>query len=105
MMAKAYQHEYLPLSIYGNAISLLRDCKRGPGVHLDVGCGYGAIAEPIRDELGLVYIGFDVADDGLESLRGRGFAVRKIDLSDPVRVEAIIRKAVGKRRIASLTFL
>ena len=105
LMAKSYEHEYLPLSIYGNVVSLLRDLDPRAGVHVDVGCGYGAIAEPIRDELRRTYIGFDLAEDGLDVLRARGFEVRSIDLCDPIRAEAIVREAVGDRPIASLTFI
>ena len=72
-MAPVYEHEYLPLSVYGNVVTLLRSAPKGLGVHIDIGCGYGAIAEPIRDELGLTYIGFDLAQDGLSSLSERGF--------------------------------
>jgi glycosyltransferase involved in cell wall biosynthesis len=104
-MAKVYRHEYLPLSIYGNVVTLLRDQALQPGVHLDIGCGYGAIAEPIRNELGLTYVGFDIAEDGLESLRERGFEVHRIDLLDPEQAEANIREAIGDRRLASLTFM
>jgi glycosyltransferase involved in cell wall biosynthesis/2-polyprenyl-3-methyl-5-hydroxy-6-metoxy-1,4-benzoquinol methylase len=105
VMAKIYQHEYVPLSIYGHVVSLLRDQAIAPGVHLDIGCGYGAIAEPVREELGLTYLGFDLAEDGLDSLRRRGFEVHNIDLLQPEQAEAVIRKVVGERRIASLSFL
>jgi hypothetical protein len=49
-MALIYKHDYHPLSIYGNIVSLLREHVSCSGLHLDIGCGYGAIAEPIRDE-------------------------------------------------------
>ncbi len=104
-MSIAYKHSYVPLSMYGNVIALLREHGATAGVHLDIGCGYGAIAEPVRDELGLSYLGFDLAEDGLQSLREREFDVEVIDLSDLTAAEAIIRRAVGERQIASLSFL
>jgi glycosyltransferase involved in cell wall biosynthesis len=91
--------------MYGNVVALLRNCITMDGVHLDIGCGYGAIAEVVRDELGLSYIGFDLAVDGLDSLRQRGFNVHQVDLSDPGESEAKILAATGGRPIASLTFL
>src|SRR5258707_6374194 len=103
-MAKIYQHEYLQLSVYGNAVGLVREHTCGTGIHLDIGCGYGAIAEPIR-QLGLTYLGFDLAEDGLVSLHERGFETYGIDLSDLRRTEEIIREATGDRAIASLTLL
>jgi len=64
-MAKIYEHQYHPLTPYGNVISLLRDAAPKAGVHLDIACGMGLSRKPIRDELGLTYIGFDLAEDGL----------------------------------------
>jgi 2-polyprenyl-3-methyl-5-hydroxy-6-metoxy-1,4-benzoquinol methylase len=104
-MASIYRHDYNALSIYGNVVALLREHGAQGGVHLDIGCGYGAIAEPVRDELGLSYIGFDLADDGLESLRDRGFETHRIDLSDLDGFATIVRKAIANRPIASLTFI
>jgi hypothetical protein len=104
-MSTVYKHSYVPLSMYGNVVSLLREHVTTTGVHLDIGCGYGAIAEPVRDELGLVYLGFDLAEDGLQSLSDRGFATDVIDLSDLMSAEVVIRKAVDNRPIASISFL
>ena len=87
-MAAIYQHSYVPKSMYGNVIALLRNCVTTTGLHLDIGCGFGAIAEPVRDELGLTYVGFDLATDGLDSLRERGFDAHQVDLSD---LRAIVR--------------
>ncbi|MDG2571333.1 methyltransferase domain-containing protein, partial [Vibrio parahaemolyticus] len=104
-MSIVYKHSYVPLSMYGNVVSLLREHVTTTGVHLDIGCGYGAIAEPVRDELGLSYVGFDLAEDGLQSLNERGFDTHVIDLSDLANAEDAIRKAVGLRPIASISFL
>jgi glycosyltransferase involved in cell wall biosynthesis len=103
-MAEVYKHEYLPVSVYGNVVGLLREHGATRGVHLDVGCGYGAIAEPVA-ELGLTYLGFDLAEDGLTDLRGRGFEGWRIDLADPAESERTIRSAVNDRPIASITFM
>ena len=40
---------------------------------LDFGCGYGQIAELVRDRLGLTYVGIDSNDDCLLDLEARGF--------------------------------
>ena len=104
-MSSVYEHRYEPVSIYGNVVSLLRECGGRSGVHLDFGCGYGAIAEPIRDELGLAYLGFDIASDGLDSLRRRGFEAHRIDLYDLDQAETLAERAIGNRPIASMTCL
>ncbi|HXW72465.1 MAG TPA: glycosyltransferase [Methylocella sp.] len=104
-MAPIYEHRYVEPSVYGNVIALLRNHITNHGVHLDIGCGYGAIAEPVRDKLRLDYMGFDLAQDGLDSLRARGFDTHQIDLLCLDRAEAIIREVLGDRQIASLTLL
>jgi glycosyltransferase involved in cell wall biosynthesis len=104
-MAAIYQHGYVPKSMYGNVVALLRNCVTTTGVHLDIGCGFGAIAEPVRDELGLTYVGFDLATDGLDSLRERGFDVHQADLFDLEQLYVKIHAAARGRPVASLTFL
>ena len=104
-MAQIYRHSYQEISVYGNVISLLRDHAGKTGVHLDIGCGYGAIAEPIRDQLGLTYIGFDSADDGMKALRERGFETHTLDLHDTSACESTIRRVVAGRPIASITMI
>ncbi len=104
-VAVVYKHDYSEISVYGHAVALLKEHGGKGGVHVDVGCGYGAIAEPIRDELGLTYVGFDLAEDGLLSLQERGFAGHQIDLSRPDLAEVIIREAIGDRPVRSLSIL
>lgn len=104
-MAPVYNFSYSPDNVYGHVVALIREYVAATGVHVDIGCGYGAIAEHLRDEIGLTYLGFDLADDGLSSLRQRGFETHRIDLSNPAKVEAIVQSAVGHRKIASLTFI
>jgi 2-polyprenyl-3-methyl-5-hydroxy-6-metoxy-1,4-benzoquinol methylase len=104
-MAAIYEHRYEPVSVYGHVVSLLREAVARGGVHLDIGCGYGAIAEPLRDELGLTYIGFDMAEHGLQSLRKRGFEAHLIDLYKLDEAEVIVQKAVVDRPIFSITLL
>ncbi|MBB4042179.1 glycosyltransferase involved in cell wall biosynthesis/2-polyprenyl-3-methyl-5-hydroxy-6-metoxy-1,4-benzoquinol methylase [Microvirga flocculans] len=104
-MSIIYKHSYVPLSMYGNVMALLREHVVAKGVHIDIGCGYGAIAEPVRDELGLTYLGFDLAEDGLQSLIERGFDAHVIDLSKLGDTEEIIRQALKERSIASISFL
>jgi len=104
-MPTIYEHQYERVSVYGNVVSLLQVEVSRAGVHLDLGCGYGPIAEPLRDELSLTYIGFDLAEDGLASLRGRGFETYRIDLAELSHVETILQKAIDNRPVASITLL
>jgi SAM-dependent methyltransferase len=104
-MAAVYKHDYAPKSMYGNVVALLRNCVTTTGVHLDIGCGFGAIAEPVRDELGLTYVGFDLAKDGLDSLRERGFDVHQVDIFDLEQLRVKIQAATQGCPVTSLTFL
>lgn len=84
MTTHPYDNDFAPDNVYGHAAHLLGkfDLPRG-GIHLDFGCGFGSIAETVRDELGLRYIGLDILETGLDSLKQRGFEVLYFDLFDP----------------------
>lgn len=83
-MNSQYDNAYAVDNVYGHVVSLLADLKRTPGgVHLDFGCGFGRMAEVIRDELGARYIGVDIDADALDHLKARGFETMFIDLTDP----------------------
>jgi hypothetical protein len=104
-VAKIYNHAYLEISVYGHVMSLLRQYAGKQGVHVDIGCGYGAIAERVRDDLGLTYLGFDASDDGMAALRQRGFATYVIDLHSVETAEKTIREAIDNRLVASLSMI
>ncbi len=104
--AGCYDNPYYSDNVYGHTRSLLEDLgiARG-GVHLDLGCGYGRIAEALRDELGLQYLGMDMDEGGLASLRQRGFDALSCDLRDPAVVERNVREALGSRRLGSISIM
>jgi 2-polyprenyl-3-methyl-5-hydroxy-6-metoxy-1,4-benzoquinol methylase len=77
-----YQRAFDPDSSYGSAVRLVERIGATAGVVLDLGCGYGPVAEPLRD-LGLTYVGLDLDPDGLADLAGRGFATSPLDLEQP----------------------
>jgi GT2 family glycosyltransferase/2-polyprenyl-3-methyl-5-hydroxy-6-metoxy-1,4-benzoquinol methylase len=104
-MAKIYCHDYTPVSVYGHAVRLIAEHGARTGVHIDVGCGYGVIAQPVETELGLTYLGFDKAEDGLRDLRERGLAGYGIDLSDVEGSEYAIRSVIAGRQIASISMM
>jgi hypothetical protein len=104
-MAQIYKHEYVEVSVYGNVVSLLRNCVSAQGVLLDFGCGYGPIAEPVRDQLGLTYVGLDFDTDGLAELRERGFETHRVDLSAPSSAEAQIEGILAGRPLVGMTII
>jgi 2-polyprenyl-3-methyl-5-hydroxy-6-metoxy-1,4-benzoquinol methylase len=79
-----YQHDFVEGGSYKAAVELAARSGRNDsdGIVVDVGCGYGAVAEPLRD-LGYTYVGTDLAPDGLDDLSRRGFETHVVDLGAP----------------------
>lgn len=101
-----YDNPYFVDNVYGHTRALLeRVGSRRGGLHLDIGCGFGRMAEALRDDLGLVYVGLDMDDEALASLRERGFEAFAIDLRDLPSARKAIEQAIGGRSISSLSIL
>ncbi|HEX2180248.1 MAG TPA: methyltransferase domain-containing protein [Actinomycetota bacterium] len=86
-------------SPYGHVVSLVSQLGLKEGVVLDLGCGYGAVAEPLA-ELGLEYLGLDSDKKALDDLRHRGFQCFDVDLSSfddlRERVLQVVQREDGK---------
>ena len=90
---------------YANAMALLRaHLPRGGEVVVDLGCGFGAVAEPVR-QLGLAYLGVDSQPAGVKDLLGRGMEAMVDDLSNPEEVLADLDRALGGRQVAAVLML
>ena len=100
----AYRFEYSELGVYGAVMSLIAEHVTPDGVHLDLGCGFGALAEKVRG-LGLTYVGMDLDEEGLTDLQGRGFQVGTLDLQDVPGAIAALEKVLDGRRLASISLL
>ncbi len=103
----AYDHAFAHNSVYGNALALL---KRQPqrsdhALHLDVGCGFGRIAEPLVEALGRTYVGCDVDELGLASLASRGFETHRVALSDHEATHRALNASIAGRPVASITII
>jgi len=93
MTLHPYENQYADDNVYGHAVELLQRIDLPEdGIHLDFGCGFGSIAETIRDRLSLRYIGLDILEPGLDSLKSRGFEVLFFNLFDPQAGAAELRK-------------
>ena len=95
-------------NVYGHALDLLRRHKfESPveEIHLDIGCGYGRIAERIRSDLGRIYVGIDGSDEGLASLAERGFETHKVWLQGHDETLRQLETVVAGRRVGSITML
>jgi 2-polyprenyl-3-methyl-5-hydroxy-6-metoxy-1,4-benzoquinol methylase len=103
-MSNTYHFQYSPINVYGHVVDLVLELGTKPGVHLDIGCGFGAIAEPLRDH-GLTYVGFDQDGDGLADLRGRGFESHAIDLSESDRLAKRLNEVVDADSVVSISLI
>lgn len=102
-MPDRYHFSYGVHSVYPRVVELVERFRIAEAqVVLDVGCGFGAIAEPIA-ELGLVYCGVDVDTDALEDLEARGFETVHADLSDADAGLDLVRKQLADRGLATIT--
>ena len=100
-----YDFGYADGTPYEHAVRLLeRHAAPGGGVVVDLGCGYGAIAEPVGD-LSLQYLGADLDPGGVKSLRDRGFEAVVGDLGRPQELLAEVKEALGGRRVAAICML
>jgi len=103
-----YDNAYEFDNVYGHALELLtRNRVHGSvgAIHLDVGCGYGRIAEPLVEALGVHYVGCDADPTALESLKARSFEAHHLILGDEEATLATLRKFVAGRPLASITLL
>jgi SAM-dependent methyltransferase len=109
--AGSYDNAFSYNNVYGHALELLRRQKTKPDesalerIHLDLGCGYGRIAEPLTEALGLRYVGVDADATSLASLRQRGFEAHELLLNGSKQTLDALRAIVRDRVIASITML
>jgi SAM-dependent methyltransferase len=106
-MPGRYEFSYTPNSVYGHAVALVErvfGCPAGGECIVDLGCGYGAIAEQCT-ELGYTYVGFDLEPDSAKAVRNRGFEAHTLDLRDFAGLAASVAEAIGDRSIAGIVML
>ncbi|AAK88837.1 hypothetical protein EN41_22275 [Agrobacterium tumefaciens] len=108
-----YDHAFERDNVYGHAVALLMRYRplepemqtSTRTVHLDLGCGFGRIAEPLTEILGCDYIGIDGAADGLQSLKCRGFEAHELLFDTYEQTLNALREILGVRQVSSLTML
>lgn len=97
-MSQHYDNAFAEDNVYGHVSSLVGQFSPIQGSYfLDFGCGYGRLAEVIKDRFGMHYVGLDVDEGGLISLKERGFDTMFIDLRDPEAAFNIIRSSLDSR--------
>ncbi|WP_158647817.1 methyltransferase domain-containing protein [Nocardioides houyundeii] len=107
MSGHRYDNEVADDNVYGHALSLLAEHladDAAGGVHLDLACGFGHIAEHVSKRFDLHYVGVDLDPQALAAVTERGLEAHAVDLGSPEAAEELLRVLDG-RRLASLTFL
>lgn len=98
--APKYEYCYGEDSAPGHLVRLITAHAR-PGLVLDIGCGYGALAESLA-AAGFGYAGLDIDPSAIESLRSRGFTAELIDLAADDVAARLVALAAG-RPVAAIT--
>lgn len=105
-MVLTYDNDFSPKNVYGHTLFLLeRLCVPDRSVHIDIGCGFGRIAEPLMHRLQRHYVGLDIDPDGLTSLTSRGFETHHLGLSTREANVAALTAILRGRRLGSVTML
>jgi 2-polyprenyl-3-methyl-5-hydroxy-6-metoxy-1,4-benzoquinol methylase len=103
----AYDNPFAPDNVYGHAVELLsrhRGNVEG-ALHIDIGSGYGRIAEPLVAALGVTYLACDLDEDALGSLTRRGFETHRLILDSEERVYQALVVMIGGRQLASISII
>lgn len=103
-MSQIYKHSFQEVSVYGHVVNLIDKHGNHKGLHLDIACGYSAIAQPVTD-MGLQYVGFDIDAESVDHLKSRGFEGYLLDLLDPAAAIEAISKIVKGRYVASISII
>lgn len=91
-----------------HALELLVRHKRSAldnRIHLDIGCGHGRLAEPVRAAFGVDYVGCDSDAAALDSLRQRGFETHRLQFGDAEQTFVALKSIIAGRRLASISVL
>ncbi|MGH9077171.1 MAG: methyltransferase domain-containing protein, partial [Acidimicrobiales bacterium] len=103
-MPERYRFEFKAGSTYERVVWLLQRCGPPGGVVVDLGCGYGPLAEPVRD-LGFTYAGLDADPEAVADLAGRGFEAGKVALDAGADMAALVGRVTAGRPLAALCLL
>ncbi len=103
-MAERYHNQFTWDGPYGRMVGLLRRLGPADGLILDLGCGFGALAEPLS-ELGYTYVGIDLAADGMQDLATRGFETHNFDLRMTADLAEWLIKVAADRAVAAILMM
>lgn len=99
-----YKYNFAYDNVYGHVLDLLKYYNYTEGeIHLDLGCGFGAIAEPVTKELGTKYIGIDSNSFPIKHLQNEGFESYQFTFGSHDNNIEFIHNILKGRKVASIT--
>lgn len=103
----AYDNPFAPDNVYGHAVELLsrHRVKAEGALHIDIGSGFGRIAEPLVAALDVNYVACDLDPDALGSLAERGFETHMLVLDSEERVYQALVAMIAGRQLASISII
>ncbi len=99
-----YEFGYGTDTVYARVVGLAQRHFVPGGVVLDVGCGHGAVAEPL-EALGYTYIGVDIDEGGLKDLADRGLETAVCDLSAAGALLTVTQERLVGRKLSGLLLI
>jgi 2-polyprenyl-3-methyl-5-hydroxy-6-metoxy-1,4-benzoquinol methylase len=104
-VTERYDFAYGEDTVYSHVVELVRHNRLADGdVVIDVGCGFGAVAEPLSS-LGLSYIGFDSDPVAVGNLQARSFEAEAVDFSDAEHAVRMVAKRLGDRKLSAVVMI
>jgi 2-polyprenyl-3-methyl-5-hydroxy-6-metoxy-1,4-benzoquinol methylase len=100
----SYGFSFAWASPYGHTLKIIERLGLKPGTVLDLGCGNGAVAEPLS-ERGFQYVGLDIDRKAVSELSTRGFEAHGLDLTPRVDLVERLLEIAGGRQIAAVLLL
>lgn len=102
-MSKKIQGAYLPEAVNNNVWDLIVQANRPRGVHLDIGCGFGAVGEVAQG--GYDYVGIDENENTVAALRENGLEAYHCKIDNKYDTLEFLRGVLGGRPLAQATAL
>ncbi|MEC0245088.1 methyltransferase domain-containing protein [Paenibacillus chitinolyticus] len=102
----AYKFQYAHDNVYGHVVSLLENIELSEEhIHLDLGCGWGAICDKISENHKLHYLGVDASVEAVEYLNSRGKEAYSFMLSTYEENIQFLKSVLGSRKVASISVI
>lgn len=102
-MEEQYKYAYSDQSPYGNAWHLIAQLNQPGGVHLDLGCSYGAISKMVSPIY--TYVGIDENEAAVSFLKGKGLEAYRHSFGDKEKDTAFIKSVLCERPLSQVTLL